>query len=278
MGRAKHSKGKKRRSLMTQDGAMPPSNAQFSMHGGKIESGFFSGPHLPSFWLWANPPDPDPVFAPFYRRAVSGDLGALVEFYCAHGLNPGAAFYQCVGFLAACGSAEETNKTVQKIISINRRGGPQGSGFGKNVLVREWERRLLRPAQSAALWISRNRAESHPLSNRERLWQEYADLYLHPTTPGIRQHLESGIDGLDGTQPIYRISDSAHSSRKELRALVLTQDEIRARRRSIRNHITEVGLAHGIIPKELFCELARTAPTPLSPSVAVRRFARKLVF
>jgi hypothetical protein len=264
--------------LMNQDGAMAPSNAQFHMQGGKIESGFFSGPHLPSFWFWTNPPDPDPDFAPFYHRAVSGDLGALVDFYCAHGLNPGAAFYQCVGFLAACGSAEETNETVQKIISINRRGGPQRSGFGKNELVRKWERRLLPPAQSAAVWISRNRAESHPHLNRERLWQEYADHYLHPATPGIRQHLESGIDGQDGTQPIYRISDSAHSSRKKLRALVLTQDEIKARGRSIRNYITEVGLAHGVIPKELFFELARTIPTPLSPSVVVRRFARKLVF
>ena len=46
----------------------------------------------------------------------------MVDFYRKHGLNPGAAFYQCIGYLAARGSTEETKEIVQKIISINRRG------------------------------------------------------------------------------------------------------------------------------------------------------------
>jgi hypothetical protein len=278
--RAKHSIKTKRRSRTTQERAMVPSNAQFQLQGGKIESGFFSGSHLSSFLFWPNPPDPDPNFAPFYQRVMSGDLRALVDFYRVRGSNPGAAFYQCIGYLAACGSAEEA-KTVQKITNINLRGGPQRSASAKGESVREWERRLLQPAQSAAEWISqqrkRDRAEKHPPLTRERLWQEHVDQNLRAATPGIRRHLESGVDSQRGTQPIYRISDSTRSSRMELRALVLAQGEVKAKERGIRHHITEVGLAHGIIPKELFLELARTTPTPLSPSVAVRRFARKLV-
>jgi hypothetical protein len=56
-------------------------------------------------------------------------LGALVDFYRKRGPNPGAAFYQCVGYFAARGSAEETKSTVESIISINRRGGPHRSGY-----------------------------------------------------------------------------------------------------------------------------------------------------
>jgi len=260
---------------------MAPSNSQFSLQAGKIESGFFSGPHLSSFWFWHNPPDPGPDFAPFYRRALSGDLRALLDFYRTHGTNPGAAFYQCIGYLAAGGSAEEA-KIVQKIASINLRGGPQRSGWAKRESVREWEMRLLPPAQFAAEWISQQRkgtpAGRHRPLNRERLWQEYVDHALHPATPGIRQYLESGIDAQREFKPIYRISDSGHSSRKEHRAPVLSHGESKARERGMRSHITELGLAHGIIPKELFLELARTTPTPVSPSVAVRRFAQKSVF
>jgi hypothetical protein len=259
---------------------MVPPNVQFHLQAGKIESGFFSGRHLSSFWFWPNPPDPDPDFAPFYQRAISGDLRALVDFYRTRGSNPSAAFYQCIGFLAACGSAEEA-KTVQKIISINRRGGPQRSGSATAESVRNWEKLLLPPAQLAASWISQQRMKSSannrlPL-NRERLWQEYLDQNLHPATQGIRQHIESGIEAQERIQPLYRISDSANSSRKQLRPLDLSPGEIKAGKRGIRKHITEIGLAHGTIPRELFLELARTAPARLSPSVAVRRFARKLV-
>jgi hypothetical protein len=78
------------------------------------------------FGSGADPPDPDEHFAPFYKRVGSGDLSAFVDFYRAHGLSPGAAFYQCIGYLAAHGSVEET-KIVQKIISINLHGGPRTS-------------------------------------------------------------------------------------------------------------------------------------------------------
>jgi hypothetical protein len=146
--------------------------------------------------------------------------------------------------------------------------------------VRNWERRLLPPAQLAASWISQQRMNSrannrHPL-NRERLWQEYVDQNLRPATPGIRQRLESGIEAQERIQPLYRISETADPLRKQLRALVLTPGETDARKRGIRKHITQIALAHGTIPKELFLELARTTPTRPSSSVAVRRFARKL--
>ena len=280
IGQAKRSIKTKRRSRTTQRKAMVPSNAQFHLQGGRIQSGFFSGPHLSSFWLWPNPPDPDPEFAPFYRRAISGDFRALVDFYRVRGTSPGTAIFQCLGYLAACGSAEEA-KIVQKIIGINLRGGPQRSGRAKNESVREWERRLLPSAQLAAEWISQqregDRAENHPPLTREQLWQKYVDQNLNPVTPGIRQHIESGFDPQVGRQPSYRISVSSQSSRKQSRPLVLSKGEIRAGERDIRNHTTMVALGHGIIPKELFLELAQTTPRPLSPSVAVRRFARKLV-
>jgi hypothetical protein len=230
--------------------------------------------------FWPNPPNPDPDFAAFYERAMSGDLGALVEFYRARGSNPGAAFYQCIGYLAARGSAEEA-KTVRKILSINLGGGPQLSGSAKRELVREWEKRLLPPAQLAANWISqqrmKERAQNCRRLNREQLWQEYLDQNLHPATHEIRQHLERGIEAQERIQPQYRISDSAKSSRKKLRALALTPGETKARKRGIRNYITKNWLAYGIIPNELFLELARTTPSRLSPSIAVRRFGRKLV-
>jgi hypothetical protein len=281
IGRAKHSDKTKRRSRTAKKRAMPSSNAQFLLQGGKIASGFFSGSHLSSLWLWSSPPNPDPHFAPFYQRALSGDLGAFVDFYHKRGLDPGAAFYQCIGYLAARGSAEETKEIVQKIISDNLRGGPQRSASAKKDSVREWEKRLLLQAQLAGKWISQQRkregAEDHPPLSRDRLWQKYVDQNLNPATPGIRQHIESGFDAQAGSQPTYRISVSGHSSPKKPRAPVSAIGGMRARQRAIRNHNTTVALGHGIIPKELFFELAQTTPRSLPPSVAVRRFARKLV-
>jgi hypothetical protein len=167
----------------TQERSMVPSNAQFQLRGGVIESGFFSGPHLSSFSLWPNPPAPDPGFAPFYQRALSGDLRALVDFYRVRGSNPGAAFYTCIGYLAACGSSDEA-KTVEKIISINLRGGPQRSGPAKKESVREWGKRLLPPAKSAAEWIAqqrrRDQAENHHPLTREQLSQKCVDQNLNP--------------------------------------------------------------------------------------------------
>ena len=271
IGRAKRSGEKKRRSQTTQEKAIAPSNAQFHMQSRNFMS---------SLQLWAHPPDPDSNFAPFYHRALSGDLRALVDFYCGQGFNPGTAFYQCIGFLAARGTAEETKKIVEKIISINIRGGPQRTGSGRKASIREEERRLLPAAKLAALWISRrrrrDRAESCPRLNRELLWQEYIDHYLPLTTPGIRESLEIGIKAQNGTQPIYRISNSTTWSARGLRDLVLTPDSVQTRNRGVGNYIAEAGLAHGIAPKELFLDLARTTPSTLSPSIAVRRFARKL--
>lgn len=269
-GRTRHSRKKQRRPRKKiQQSPMAPPDAQFHLQAGKIESGLFFGPHLPSFWFWSNPPDPD--FAPFYRRALSGDLRALVDFYRTRGSDRSPAFYQCIGFLAACGSAEEA-KTVQQILSINLRGGPQRTGSTTAESVRNWEELLLPPAQLTANWISqqrmKDRAENCLSLNRERLWQEYVDQNSSSATPGIRQHLDSGIEAQERIQPLYRILESANPSRKQLRALVLTLGETNARKQDIRKHITEIALAHGTIPKELLLELARTTPTRLSPSVA----------
>ena len=255
-------------------------NSEFELRGGKITSVSFFGPHIPSLWFWSDPPDPDEQFAPFYRRAVSGDLNAFVDFYREHGLGPHSAFYQCVGYLAAHGSVEET-KIVQKIITINLRGGPRTSGSAKQGLVRDWEKRLLPPAQFAAEWISQQREmnckENNRPVNREATWQRYADQNLNPASPGIRQHIDSASSWEVGSQPSYRISDSCNPSANKPRAMELTIKERKAAQRSGRNHITSIALAHGIIPKELFFDLARTTPEPLPPSAAVRRFARKLV-
>ena len=252
-------------------------NSEFELRGGKITSGSFFGPHIPSLWFWSDPPDPDEQFAPFYRRAVSGDLNAFVDFYRVRGLSSHAAFYQCVGYLAAHGSVEEA-KIVQKIITINLRGGPRTSGSAKQVLVREWEKRLLPPAQFAAAWISQQRevnrkANNRPVS-REALFQSYMDQNLNPGS--IRQHIDNA-SSWEVTQPSYRISDSGNPSANKPRAMELTTNERKAAQRGARNYITSIALAHGIIPKEFFFDLARTTPEPLPPSAAVRRFARKLV-
>jgi hypothetical protein len=255
--------------------------SEFELQGGKITRGSFSGPHIPSLWFWSDPPDPDEHFAPFYRRAVSGDLSAFVDFYRAHGLGSHAAFYQCVGYLAAHGSAEET-KIVQQIISINLRGGPRTSSSAKQVLVREFEKHLLPPAQIAAARISQQRGvipnESNRPVSREALWQRYMDQYLNPASPGIRQYIDSASSWEAGSQPNYRISHSCNPSANKPRAMELTTNERKAAQRSVRNHITSIALAHGIIPKELFFDLARTTPKSPPPSAAVRRFARKLVY
>ena len=282
IGRVKRPDKTRRKSRGAQKKAMPTSTAEFRLQGGKIESGFYSGPHPSSFLFWTDPPDPDLDFAPFYQRAVSGDLGALVDFYRRHGLNPGAAFYQCIGYLAARGSAEETKETVQKIISINRRGGPHRSSSAKNESVREWERRLFPQTKSAAKWLHQRRQTENaqgliPL-NREQLWLQYLEDNLRLATPGIRQHIESGYEALEPAQPIYRTSTLGRSTPKNPQPLLLTPGEKRARKRSIRDHATTIALANGVIPKDLFLELAQTAPNPISPSVAVRRLARKLVF
>jgi hypothetical protein len=271
IGRAKRCREKKRRSRTTQEKAIAQSNAQFHMQSRNFMS---------SLCLWAHPPDPDPNFGPFYDRALSGDLGALVDFYCGQRFDPGAAFYQCIGFLAARGTAEETKKIVEKIISINIRGGPQRTGSGRKASIREEERRLLPAAKLAAVWISRrrkrDRAESCPRLNRELLWQEYIDHNLPIHTPGIQQSLEIGIEAQNGTNPSTESRIPTAWSAEGLRDLVLTPDSIQTRNRGFRSYITEAGLAHGIAPKELFLDLARTTPSTLSPSIAVRRFARKL--
>jgi hypothetical protein len=255
--------------------------SEFELEGGKITGGSFSGPHIPSLWFWRDPPDPDEHFAPFYRRAVSGDLTAFVEFYRAHGLNPRAAFYQCVGYLAAHGSLEET-KIVQTIISINLRGGPRTSSSAKQVLVREWEKRLLAAAQFAAAWISQQREvnpkESNRSVSRDAIWQRYMDQNLSPVSPGIRQHIDNASSWEVGSQPSYRISHSGNPSGNKPRAMELTRNERKAAQRSVRNYITSIALARNIIPKELFFDLARTTPESPPPSAAVRRFARKLVY
>ena len=255
--------------------------SEFELEGGKITGGSFSGPHIPSLWFWSDPPDPDAHFAPFYRRAVSGDLTAFVDFYRAHGLNPRAAFYQCVGYLAAHGSLEET-KIVQTIITINLRGGPRTSSSAKQVSVREWEKRLLPPAQFAAAWIPQQREvnlnQSNRPVNREALWHRYMDQNLNPVSSGFRQHIDSASNWEVGSEPSYRISHSGNPSGNKPRATELTKNERKAAQRSVRNHITSIALAHGIVPKELFFDLARTTPKSPPPSAAVRRFARKLVY
>jgi len=276
----RHNKTKRRgRPKSKKERARPIS--EFKLEGDKITGGSFSGPHIPSLWFWRDPPDPDEHFAPFYRRAVSGDLTAFVEFYRAHGLNPRAAFYQCVGYLAAHGSLEET-KIVQTIISINLRGGPRTSSSAKQVLVREWEKHLLPSAQIAAAWISQQRGvlpkgSTRPMS-REALWQGYIDQYLNPASSGIRQHIDSASSWEASSQRSYRISHSGNPSGNKPRVMELTRNERKAAQRSARNRITSIARAHGIVPKELFFDLARTTPESPPPSAAVRRFARKLVY
>lgn len=171
---------------------------------------------------------------------------------------------------------------VQTIISINLRGGPRTSSSAKQVLVREWEKRLLAAAQLAAAWISQQREvnpkESNRPVSREALWQRYMDQNLSHVSPGIRQHIDNASSWEVGSQPSYRISHSGNPSANKPRAMELTRNERKAAQRSARNYITSIALARDIVPKELFFDLARTTPKSPPPSAAVRRFARKLVY
>ena len=242
--------------------------AEFELQGGKIVRGSFIGSYLPSLWFWNNPPEPDERFAPTYRRAISGDLQALVEFYRRHGTQPGDAFYKCIGYLAAAGGPQEL-KVVRKIMSINRRGGPPASGFAKRQLARDWEKRLLVPAQWADKWIWQQRQAEQKQGNvrlsRTELWKKYLSESLDRTVPADLYGQILNEFGLPKPPP-----------QEQIRILKLTEKELRARDRGILQYVTAIYLAHGIVPKSLFFTLAQSCPSHLPPSVAVRRFAWKL--
>ena len=238
------------------------------IEGGKVVHGLTVGPHLSSLLFWTNAPQPDPIFTPFYRRALAGDLQALVEFYRKHGTAPSEAFFQCIGYLATAGSSEDI-KVVEKIMRINARGGPPKSSVAKRDSMRNWEQSVLPVAQAASRWISeQRRPERQPRnvpSGREQLWNNYLQQNMLPKKSTAFSAILTNF-GHDATAP----------ARKN-HYVKLTQKELRVQHRDFQRFITSVSLSHGVIPKPLFFMLAQTTPQRLSPSVAVRRFVQKIV-
>jgi hypothetical protein len=228
-----------------------------------------SGPQLSSFIFWNDPPQPDPLFAPFYRRALTGDPQALVDFYRRHGNDlGGGAFFQCIGYLAAAGSPQEM-KVVEKIMRINARGGPPKSSVAQRESIRTWEQRVLPMAQAARKWLSEQRRADGHLRNipsgREQLWNNYLRQNITAKDSAVFPALLANF-GHDGTAPV----GNNHY-------MTLTPKESRAQQRDSQRFITSVALSHGVIPKPLFFMLAQTTPQRLSSSIAVRRFVEKIV-
>jgi hypothetical protein len=239
------------------------------IEGGKVVQGMIVGPQISSFLFWNDPPQPDPLFAPFYRRAVTGDFQALVDFYRQHGHDlGGGAFFQCIGYLAALGSPQEM-KVVEKIMGINARGGPLTSTVAKRGSIREWEHRVLPIAQAARKWISEQpRAGGQPwnvTSGREKLWSDYLREKIRPKDSAAFSSLLTNFSR-DGTETVGNNHRAA-----------LTPKESRVQQRESQRFITSLALSHGVIPKPLFFMLAQTTPRRLSSSTAVRRFVEKIV-
>jgi hypothetical protein len=241
---------------------------QVQMEGGRVALGSTVGPYPPSLWFWNHPPTPDVRFAPFYQHAASGDPQALVDFYRKYSADPGDAFYQTIGYLAAKGNLRELN-AIQKIMRINQRGGPRATSAARRESAKILEKLRLPLVQEARKWILEQRGsdQTHGRrpASREELWERYLDEHLGAAAPAeLRQSLLNG----PGPQQL--------PPRRLIRALRLTRKELQAQVRTNLRYISGMYFSRGMVPKSLFFDLARSTPHRISPSIAVRRLAEKI--
>jgi hypothetical protein len=218
------------------------------MEGGRVVVlGSTFGPYPPSLWFWNDPPTPDPRFAPFYARAAAGDTHALLDYYRLHWSDPGAAFYQSIGYLAARGNVQEV-KVIREIMRINQRGGPQTFSDARRESARNLAKRLLPIAQTASSWISQQRKadqrHGHSFSSREVLWQKYVDENAGGETPAtLRKQLLNEFGPQKETPP------------DQARAVRLTNKELRAQQLSNLRFIASMYFSRGLVPKSYPCSI-----------------------
>jgi len=117
-------------------------------------------------------------FDPYYRRALDDDLDALVEYYkqITSLLDPGSAFYQCLGYLATTGYPEHT-KIVRAIMRINDTGGAMRKTPAKRAIYDRLYGTLGNTAREQKKWIRKKRARLRQggwLWTRDGLWHAYA--------------------------------------------------------------------------------------------------------
>jgi len=134
------------------------------------------------------------AFEPFYRRALNGDLQALVEYLKESWgrADLGPAFYQCLGYLAAKGFPEHV-RIVKAILNIHATGGPWKKTPAKRAIYEHWNkiftqqtvkdfdragRPMLGPsvAEEISNWLRATRTrlqESGEAATRHDLWRAY---------------------------------------------------------------------------------------------------------
>ena len=192
--------------------------------------------------------DIDERFAPYYERALSGDVEALVEYYKEFAwVEPdlGSAFYECLGYLAT-GPFPAQHRVVRKIIKL---GVPLDTTVAKKRIYKSWAHTVLPMARAAKKCIRQARTNQEDLS-RNQLWRAYWCEEIPDLKPDQqrkrREQLSRVFDELeiDDSLPLITVLYKC--------------------------------LAWNKIPKKLFFALAQRKPT-IPPSQAVRRFVCELV-
>lgn len=190
----------------------------------------------------------DERFAPYYERALSGDVEALVEYYKEFAwVEPdlGSAFYECLGY-SATGPFPAQHRVVRKIMKL---GVPLEDTNAKKKTYQSWKVTILPVAQAAKSWIRRARTNQENLS-RNQLWRAY------------------WCEEVPGLKP-----DQQRKRREQLSRVF---DELEIDDSLPLITVLHKCLAWNKIPKKLFFALAQRKPT-IPPSQAVRRFVCELV-
>lgn len=191
----------------------------------------------------------DERFAPYYERALSGDVEALVEYYKEFAwFEPdlGSAFYECLGYLATSPFPAQ-HRVVRKIMKL---GVPLEDTITKKKIYQSWKDTILPVAQAAKSWIRRARASKEEPVTRGQLWREY------------------WFEEVSDLEPHHQ------RQRRKTLSCVLTELDSNSSLPVIA--VLNKCLPWGKIPKELFFTLAQTKPT-IPASQAVRRLVCNLV-
>ncbi|MBZ5701008.1 MAG: hypothetical protein LAN84_04105 [Acidobacteriia bacterium] len=228
----------------------------------------------------------DVRFRPFYERILKGDLQAIEDYLDENvdRSNLDTSFYELVGRLT---EIRRFAVVADQILKDFERRDLLPSDRD---VYRHWYRALKPLCLQARQFIRVARA-SCPTVSRGKLWRDYV-LQPLPTVRYIR---------FAGNADEERLQDEENKRHKELRRLAgvellawsesQTIDSIRSQLEALGCHGRELNILtqsrfhqgqvdrfrpFNLVPREIFLDLAKTTPGPLTPAFVARHYACRI--
>jgi hypothetical protein len=192
-------------------------------------------------------------FQPYYQRFLDGDIRAIEEYYNENS-RPNASFYELIGRLFFL----RHHRVVKDLLAgIEHATKITAVEFKRPAYV-YWYDLLLPLCQSARKFIREGR-RSFLNANRNKLWRDYFSKLPNDNQAELcgwlERYTEASVRSDLGSQG-YRGKTLQSMTRSEFHG-----EKVDRFSRS------------GLVSPEIFFDLAKTHPNPLTPAVVARRYA-----